>query len=203
VPIVEQEDRDAMSALNPPHIITLGDTLLPLNTVLLNGNGDPYDLALYTTRFEMEQEGGTAEITTTATGVTAHPTQAFTVDTSTDEIKCNGHGVKEGDQIVVANTGGALPAGLAAATRYFAIDVKPNTFRLADQPLGGKKDITGAGTGTHTFYVVGSVQMDFLAANVDTVGNYRAWFTLDSGAELKTLPEGDRWFAVKVVNKGN
>jgi hypothetical protein len=104
---------------------------------------------------------------------------------------------------VVANTGGALPTGLVAATRYFAIDVKPNTFRLADYPAGTKKDITAAGTGTHTFYVVGSVQMDFLAANVDTVGNYRAWFTLDSGAELKTLPEGDRWFAVKVVNKGN
>jgi hypothetical protein len=192
-----------MPAIDPPHIITLGDTLEPLKAILVNGSGDPYDLALYTTRFEMEQEGGTAEITTTATGVTAHPTQAFTVDTSTDEIKCNGHGVKEGDQIVVANTGGALPAGLVAATRYFAIDVKPNTFRLADYPAGTKKDITAAGTGTHTFYVVGSVQMDFLAANVDTVGNYRAWFTLDSGAELKTLPEGDRWFAVKVVNKGN
>jgi hypothetical protein len=203
VPIVEQEDRDAMSALNPPHVITVGDTLLPLNTVLLDGNGNPFDLANYTVRAEMETDSGTSELATTTTGVTKHPTQTFTADTTEDTIKCNGHGISENDQIIVANSGGALPTGLAASTRYFARDVKPNTFKLSTYPKSSVLDITGAGSGTNTFYVVGSVQFDFASTNVDTAGNYRLWFTLDSGAELKTLPEGNRWFAVNVVNKGN
>lgn len=185
------------------HTITLGDTLEPLKAVLKNGNGDPYDLALYTVRFQMEQEDGDAELATTDTGVTKHPTQAFTVDATTDTLKCASHGVQHGDQIVLANTGGALPAGLTAGTIYFAVSVSPNAFKLAQFPEGAAEDITGAGTGTHTFYIRGSVQFDFAAANVDTVGIYRGWFTLDSGAELKTLPEGDRYFRVEVVEKGN
>jgi hypothetical protein len=191
-----------MSAIGT-HTITVGDTLLPLNTVLRDGNGNPFDLDLYTVRAEMELEGGTSELATTDTGITKHPTQAFTADTTEDTIKCNGHGVKEGDQIEVANSGGTLPTGLAASTRYFAINVKPNTFQLANYPGAADIDITGAGSGTNTFYVVGSLQFDFASTNVDTAGNYRLWFTLDSGSELKTLPEGDRWFAVRVVNKGN
>jgi hypothetical protein len=192
-----------MSAIGT-HTITVGDTLLPLNTVLRDGNGNPFDLSLYTVRFQMETDTGTSELATTTTGVTAHPTQTFTAEADDDYLTCNGHGVKEGDQIIVANSGGALPTGLAAATRYFARDVHANVFRVATISAANQYvNITTDGTGTNTFYVVGSVQFDFASTNVDTAGNYRGWFTLDSGSELETLPKGDKWFSVVVVNKGN
>lgn len=191
-----------MSAIGT-HKITLGDTLMPLNTILLDGNGDPYDLANYTVRFQMEEEDGDSELATTTTGVTKHPTQTFTAEADDDYLTCNGHGLKANQQIVVANSGGALPTGLAASTRYFVRDVSPNKFRLSTLPDNEKVNLTTDGTGTNTFYVVGSVQMDFASANVDTAGVYRGWFTLDSGSELLTVPEGDRWYRIVVVNKGN
>lgn len=184
------------------HVITLGDTLFPLKTILLNANGDPYNLASYTVAFVMEADDGTAELAETSTGVTAHPTQTFTADTTYDTLKCVGHGVKEGDQVVVASTT-TLPTGLTASTNYFAVEVTPNAFKVALFPGGDAIDITGAGSGTHTFYKVGSVEMDFASANVDTAGLYRGWFTLTSSSEKKTLPEGDRYFRIEVVNKGN
>jgi hypothetical protein len=182
------------------HRITIGDTLVPLNTVLRTGNGDPYDVSAYTVAFKMELSDGTVELAETSTGVTAHPTQTFTA-ASTGLATCNGHGVQENDQIVVA-TNGTLPSGLAAATRYFPVNITPNSFGLAALP-GGITVIAGAGAGTHTFYVVGSVQMDFAAANVDTAGTYYGWFTLTGSAEKKTLPEGDRWYEIRVVAAGN
>jgi hypothetical protein len=191
-----------MSAIGT-HTITLGDTLLPLNAVLLDGNGNPFDLSLYTVKFTLETEAGTEELAATTTGVTKHPTQTFTAEADDDYLTCNGHGVQTGDQVIVATTGGALPTGLAAATRYFARDVHPNVFRLATLNEANQYvNITTDGTGTNTFYVVGSVQMDFAAANVDTAANYRGWWVLESGSESKLIPEGNHWIAVNVVNKG-
>ena len=184
------------------HTITIGDTLLPLNSVLRQANGNPINLASYTVTFKMEEQDGDAELAETATGVTAHPTQTFTASATTDLLTCNDHGVEEGDQIIVASTT-TLPTGLAASTRYFAVEVNPNTFALATTPGAVKIDITGAGTGTHTFYIVGSVQMDFAAANVDTAGVYRGWFILTSSGEKKHMPEGDRFFEIRVVTVGN
>lgn len=184
------------------HTITLTDTLPPLNTVLREGNGDPINLASYTVKVVMELQDGTSELAVTTTGVTAHPTQTFTADTSTDLLTCNGHGVQNGDEVIVASSG-TLPTGLAAATRYFAVQRTPNKFGLALTPDGALIDITGAGSGTHTLYVVGSAQMDFAAANVDTAGIYRLWFELSSGAETRHMPEGNRWYEINVVARGN
>lgn len=179
-----------------------GDTLLPLNTIIHHANGDPVDLSLYTVTFVMEEEDGDAELAETATGVTAHPTQAFTVDATTEHLKCNAHGVQIGDVVIVASTT-TLPAGLTAATRYFATDVSPDRFKLEAYPGAGPINITDTGTGTHTFYVVGSVQMDFAAANVDTAGIYRGWFITTLSAEKKHWPEGDSWYTIQIVNRGN
>lgn len=185
------------------HTITVGDTLLPLNTVLRDGNGNPFDLASYTVKFEMETSGGTSELAATTTGVTKHPTQTFTAEADDDFITCNSHGIQEGDQIVVSNSGGALPTGLSASTRYWPKNITANRFQVAAYPDGPEINLTTDGTGTNTFYIVGSVQMDFDAAQVDTVGVYYGWFTLASGSEIKTLPEGDRWYEIRIVNKGN
>jgi len=184
------------------HTITKGDTLEPLNTILLKRNGTPYDLSAYTVKFFMETDTGTSEIAETTTGVTAHPTQAFTADASTDLLSCDDHGVEEGDQIEVASST-ALPTGLSASTRYFAVNVTPNSFSLATRPGGAAIDITSAGSGTHTFWVVGSVQFDFLAANVDTAGIYYGFFTLTSSSEKLTVPHGNQPIEVRIVEAGN
>lgn len=184
------------------HRITVGDTLLPLNTILRDGNGNPIDLTSYTVKFFMELESGTSELAATSTGVTAHPTQAFTASATTDLLTCNAHGLKEHYQIQVASSG-TLPAGLSSSTRYFPVQVNPNSFSVALTPGGAVVDITDAGSGSHTFYIVGSVQYTFLSANVDTAQIQRGWFTLTSGSSVVTLPEGDKWIEVLVVSAGN
>lgn len=183
------------------HVRMLNDTLTPLNRVL-RLNGDPVDLSAYTVKFMMEEDDGTSVLAATATGVTAHPTQTFTAAT-TDIITCNGHGVKEGDQIVLSNSGGALPAGLATATRYFPREITPNTFKVSLTPNGGDVDITGTGTGTHSFYVVGSVQYDFLAATVDEAGLFRGWFQISASSETMHFPDDEYGIPIEVKPFGN
>jgi hypothetical protein len=186
------------------HKRIIADTLLPLNAVILR-DGLPMDISSYTVKFEQEEDDGTSITAATATGITKHPTQSFTADTTYDTIKANEHGVKEDDQIVVANSGGALPTGLAASTRYYAYEVTPNTFKLSTFPGGNVPiDITGAGTGTHTFYVVGSVQYIFPDAAVDEAGQFRGWFTVvDGSSDIATVPDDELGIPIEIVAKGN
>jgi hypothetical protein len=183
------------------HVRIKGDTITPLNCVLYS-NGNPVNLAAYTVKFEYEEEDGTVLQAATTTGVTAHPTQTFTALASTDLLTCNGHGLQDGDQIIVA-TQTTLPGGLTASTRYFARDVTPNAFRLAETPGGINVNLTDAGTGTHTFYVVGSVQYDFQSGDVDAAGRFRGWFTTVSGSEIQTYPNDDEGIVVEVLEKGS
>jgi hypothetical protein len=188
--------------MNQLHKRMLGSILRPLNSIIKVG-GDPLDLSSYTVQFQMEPEaGGTAKVAESATGVTKHPTQTFTASATTDLLTCNGHGVQEGDQVIVA-TQTTLPGGLAASTRYFARDVTPNAFKLAATPGGIALNITDAGTGTHTFYIVGSVQKTFLAADVNTVGRYSAWWTIYSGSDFAAAPVEKQGFIVEIVPFGS
>jgi hypothetical protein len=175
--------------------ITKGDTLLPLNA-LITLDGNPVDLSAYTVKFRMVEKLDTTAVIVNdgTTGVTAHPTQTFTVDTSENLVKTVAHGVKENQQIVVSNSGGGLPAGLAVSTRYFAKDVTPNDFKVSLRPGGAEVDITTAGTGTHSFYIVGSVQYDWQTTDTDAAGDFYAWFRLFTGSERQTVPfDGASW----------
>lgn len=87
------------------------------------------------------------------------------VDTTDNELDFGAaHSLQTGDgPIRLENTGGALPAGLAAATDYYVINVDSDSISLAtsrDNALEGVEvDITGAGTGTHTVVdVLGSTK---------------------------------------------
>lgn len=187
------------------HERKVGDTLAPLNAVLTR-DGTPIDLASLTVKFQIESADGTSLLAETTTGVTAHPTQTFTcTDYATNNwLLKNDHGVKEGQQVVLSNSGGALPSGLSAATRYFAVNVRPNAFRVTqDGPQGTAITIAGAGTGTHSFYVVGSVQYDFASATVTTAGRYRGWFTLYSGSEFDSVPTSPEGITIEVTPYGN
>lgn len=187
-----------MSSVGTFHI-TIGDTLEPLCTVLKNGRGNPYDLSDYDeVRIEIRTEAEVVDLAATTVGVTAHPTQAFTANATTDRLSCEDHGVEADDHIVAA-TSGTLPTPLALATEYFPVEITPNSFKVATEPGGAAIDITGAGTGNHTFYVRGSVQVDFAAASVDTKGKYRLRFQLSDGGETTTVPaDKDRYILLDI-----
>jgi hypothetical protein len=179
--------------------VTKGNTLFPLNSIITNGNGDPIDLSGYTVKFRMVEKDDTTSVIVNdgTTGITAHPTQNFTASATTDRLTCNGHGVQAGNQIIVSNSGGGLPTGLAASTRYFATEVGANSFKLAETENGAPIDITGAGTGTHSFYILGSVQYDWQSGDVDEAGEFYAWFKLFSGEEFQHVPyNGTDWLVI-------
>ena len=188
------------------HKRMVGDTLTPLNAKLAR-NGSPVDLSSLTVKFQLESDAGISLLAETTTGVTAHPTSTFTVDTTNNWIVANAHGLKDQgeviDQIIVSNSGGALPTGLAASTRYFVKDATPNNFRVSLTPGGAAVTISGAGTGTHSMYALGSVQYDFSATAAGTAGSYRGWFTVYSGSEFDTFPPDKAGIRIEVLPYGN
>lgn len=186
--------------MNTPqtHEITKGNLRTPLGALLAQG-GEPIDLASLTVTFFMLDNAGASVVAESTTGVTKQPTQTFTVDTTENRLICNAHRVQVGQQIVVSNSGGSLPSGLSSATRYFVVARTPNFFKVSFIPNGAPVDITAAGSGTHSFYVVGTVQKEFLAADVDTEGDYWAWFNVEESNEKDTFPVDGRKLMVKIV----
>jgi uncharacterized phiE125 gp8 family phage protein len=74
---------------------------------------------------------------------------AFTIVADTDVLTAAGHPIANGDVIRLWNSGGALPAGLAANTNYYAVNVSGDTLQLSATSGGAAVNATGAGTGTH------------------------------------------------------
>lgn len=184
----------------------VGDTV-PINGITyIDSDGTPLDWTAtsYTPKLSIETQGGTESLA--ATSITPHPTQTFTAEADDDFITCNDHGVKPGDQIVVANSGGALPTGLSASTRYWPINITPNRFQVAAYPDGPAINLTGDGSGTNTFYVVGSWQ----ATNAQcafsslTVGEYVVHVAAFSGStQVETAPADRMGVALSVLARGN
>ena len=67
-------------------------------------------------------------------------------------ITSTAHGLSNGNVITVANSGGALPTGLSASTYYYIISAATDTFEVSTTVGGSAVDITGAGSGTNTWY---------------------------------------------------
>lgn len=81
--------------------------------------------------------------------------EIFTADAGTDVLTVPSNGsLYTGAVVQAANSGGALPGGLAAATNYYVIRLGATTLKLAtslaNAHAGTAIDITSAGTGTHT-----------------------------------------------------
>ena len=77
---------------------------------------------------------------------------AFTAAVS-DTITSAGHGLSDGDAIRVTSTG-TLPTGLSTNTTYYIINSSTDTFEVSTAPGGSAVDITGTGSGTHTWHDV-------------------------------------------------
>lgn len=79
----------------------------------------------------------------------------FTTTHASEQVNITNHGLQTGDgPFRMTNSGGALPAGYAAATDYYAIRTGASTLQLAATRAlayaGTAVAISGDGTGTHT-----------------------------------------------------
>lgn len=104
----------------------------------------------------------------------------FTADNTTETFAATAHGMKTGDgPIRVANSGGALPTGLVAATDYYVIEgADANHFQLASSLAnayaGTVVSISTDGTGTQTLSDTASTQrgmrgdFTYVATQVET-----------------------------------
>jgi len=84
----------------------------------------------------------------------ASSSQAFTADAGTEQLLvASTSSLPTGARVRVANSGGALPAPLAANTTYYVINVDATHVKLATSlalaKAGTAIDLTDAGTGTH------------------------------------------------------
>ncbi len=110
----------------------------------------PWTAAAYDTTFQPNDTGGVQRF-----WLGANFTYATTdVDTTNEYITKTGHGFVTGEGPFFFTTSGTLPAGLALATKYWAITIDANTFAVATSRANAlastKVNITGVGTGTHT-----------------------------------------------------
>jgi hypothetical protein len=167
------------------HTVTKANTNSAIAFKLKQGD-KPVSLSGLTVKVKGLTDLYAAWITEGVTGVSQEPTYTFTA-ASTGLATHNRHQVKEGDQIIVSNSGGALPAGLSASTPYFAVNVTENAFGLAAVP-GGQSVITSAGSGTHSYYIIGHVVYDWQTTDVATVGTFRLYFNVYNGSEVDTFP---------------
>jgi len=95
-------------------------------------------------------------------------------NTTTDAMTATAHGKLTGfGPVRLANSGGALPTGLSAATDYWLIVVDANTVKFASSQAnalaGTAVDITAAGSGTHTMQCTMQTLADNMASNIATV----------------------------------
>lgn len=101
----------------------------------------------------------------------------FTTTHGTETVNITGHGLQTGDgPFRMTNAGGALPAGYAAATDYYAIRTGANTLQLAASRAlafaGTAVAITDDGTGTHTLSDTASTRRPVVVASgVNTDGD--------------------------------
>lgn len=96
---------------------------------------------------------------------------SFTANTTTDVLTVSGRVFTDADIVRLSNSGGTLPAGLAANTDYHVRDVSGQTLKLAATAGGEAIDITDAGSGTN---FLGEVEADLLHAIKLIVGHLYA-----------------------------
>ncbi len=103
----------------------------------------------------------------------------FTASASTDVITlvtgsversiANNAKSANGRAVQVSNVGGALPAGLSAATNYFIVnDSSGTSFKLSATLGGSAIDLTTNGSGTNTITTIDPAEINYFAYNKDT-----------------------------------
>lgn len=173
------------------------DTDKPLAAVLFDGD-EPRNLAGLTVKVLMRDEDGAALLNEVTANVSTQPTVEFTADAAGDWLLMDNHNFSNGDELIVS--GAAVAAGLVAAGRYFVRDAKRHRFRLAEYAGGQAIDITSAGTPPQYVTLVGLVKYEWQTADVDALGQYKAWFIVIDGAARATYPNTEEGITVEIVS---
>lgn len=103
--------------------------------------------------------------------------KTFTTTHGSEQVNITAHGLQTGDgPFRMTNAGGALPAGYAAGTDYYAIRTGADALQLAASRAlafaGTAVAITGDGTGTHTLSDTASTRRPVIVASgVNTDGD--------------------------------
>lgn len=93
----------------------------------------------------------------------------FTANSTTDIFSASGHGLSNGDVLIVKSAG-SLPPELAIDTRYYVINKTNNTFQLSTTSGGSAINISSNGTGTHSFAVLIGVGKALVGASSGKAG---------------------------------
>jgi uncharacterized phiE125 gp8 family phage protein len=109
------------------------------------------------------------------------------VDAGTDTLTAYGHDLAASDPVRLANSGGAVPAGLSDATPYYVKAPSADTLQVSLTAGGAAVDITGAGTGQS---FIGQVPDDIVAALLLLVGHFYEHREQNSDFETYALPLG-------------
>jgi len=141
-----------LGALAPRFILGETDFVrnISLDPIVASGDyhgqrtgADPYITLVNIEGFESVREFPNMPSNTVAVGT-------VTGESDDDKLTLVAHGLTAGTRVRVANVGGALPTGLAAATDYYVRDVTDDTFKVAATPGGAAINLTGDGSGTTT-----------------------------------------------------
>lgn len=125
--------------------IEAGTTQLRFDTLILNGwfniDNTEKNMTTYEDLYDMWGNDYGLDAGTT-----------FTADSSVNQLNDVAHGHSDNDLLELSNSGGALPNGLAASTKYFVIVVDADTFQVATERDGSAVAFTDNGTGTHSYH---------------------------------------------------
>lgn len=145
--------------------ITIGSTGISTGTALpyfgkataiptgyLLANGQNVSMGAYEDLLDLFIDATDYYSTTVAATVGLGAGNAVTTDFPTDKILWTAHTLSNGDAVILTNSGGALPAPLAANTKYYVVNAATNDFQLSLTVGGTAIDLTDNGTGTHTIH---------------------------------------------------
>lgn len=178
----------------------VGDTLAGF-AVTLRDSDSALELTPYTVKLTIEQDGGTPIVEETETGITKQQSRAFTADAERDLLLCPNNKLDPNTEVVLATTG-TLPAPLESAKTYFVTDPSPHAIALTDLPDDAPLDLTSAGTGSHSLYAVGEVNVAVPAAVANAEGTYRAWLKLFKDGKGITWPNDATGVVLEVAPRG-
>ncbi len=154
--VIQQYTVGCVDALDDTEYILniLGETF-EADTITYTSSGDDTVQGIHEGLITLLNAVSDANYTATFSPLASLSAQPFTANDVSSEFTRTAHGLNTGDGPVwVSNSGGALPAGLVAATNYWAIKIDANTFQLAtslaNALAGTFQVITTNGTGTQT-----------------------------------------------------
>lgn len=108
-----------------------------------------------------------------------------TVVAATDIWTSTAHGLSTGDVVLLSNSGGALPTGASATTKYFVKVIDADTFYLyTNSGLTTLLNVTTNGTGTNSFNLQSRVM------NVADYQNIQLEIDTSNSANFTLLVQG-------------